>query len=137
MAIWKITNLHKKSAVERQFWTKDGVTIIKEEGFRWGTWTCESDDMPDIDLTNPDGWEQYSQEEEWEMEEMMDGCWQEWTWPDDMDEDEQERIEALWDEDYFDGLEGDGWTLDESEYWIFGPLKLINEDTGEEFNGEE
>lgn len=137
MAIWKITNLHKKSAVERQFWTKDGVTIIKEEGFRWGTWSCESDDKPNIDLANPDGWEQYSQEEDWEMDEMMDGCWQDWTWPDDMDEEERERIEALWDEDYFEGLEGDGWSLDESEYWIFGPLKLINEDTGEEFNGEE
>lgn len=137
MAIWKITNLHKKSAVERQFWTKDGMTIIKEEGFRWGTWSCESDDKPNIDLANPDGWEQYSQEEDWEMDEMMDGCWQDWTWPDDMDEEERERIEALWDEDYFEGLEGDGWSLDESEYWIFGPLKLINEDTGEEFNGEE
>lgn len=135
MAIWKITNYHKKSAVERQFWTKDGITVIKEEGFRWGVWTCESDERPDIDLDNPDGWEQYSQEEEWEMEEMVDGSWQEWTWPDDMDKEERERIEALWDEDSFEGLEGDDWVLSETEYWIFGPLKLTNEDTGEEWHG--
>lgn len=137
MATWKITNLHKKSAVERQFWTKDGMTVIKEEGFRWGVWTCESDQRPDINLDNPDGWEQYSQEEEWEMEEMMDGSWQEWSWPDDMVEEERERIQELWDEEYFDGLEGDGWTLDETEYWIYGPIKLTNEDTGEEWEGSE
>lgn len=135
MATWKITNLHKKSAVERQFWSKDGVTFSKDEGFRWGIWSCESDEKPNIDLDNPDGWEQYSQEEEWEMEEMIDGSWSEWTFPDDMDEEEQERIQALWDEDYFDGLEGDGWTNDETEYWIFGPLQLTNEDTGEEYKG--
>lgn len=137
MAIWKITNLHKKSAVERQFWNKDGVTVIKEEGFRWGVWSCESDERPDIDLDNPDGWEQYSQDQDWEMEEMIDGSWVEWTWPDDMDEEERERIESLWDEEYFEGLEGDGWTLDETEYWIFGPLKLTNEDTEEEFSGSD
>ena len=54
MATWKITNLHKKNAVERQFWTKDGVTVTKDEGFRWGTWSCESDEKPDIDLDNPE-----------------------------------------------------------------------------------
>ena len=137
MAIWKITNLHKKSAVERQFWTKDGTIVIKEEGFRWGVWSCESDERPDIDLDNPDGWEQYSQDQDWEMEEMIDGSWVEWTWPEDMDEEERERIESLWDEEYFEGLEDDGWTLDETEYWIFGPLKLTNEDTGEEWQGKD
>ena len=137
MAIWKITNLHKKSAVERQFWTKDGTIVIKEEGFRWGVWSCESDERPDIDLDNPDGWEQYSQDQDWEMEEMIDGSWVEWTWPEDMDEEERERIESLWDEEYFEGLEDDGWTLDETEYWIFGPLKLTNEDTGEEWHGKD
>ena len=137
MAIWKITNLHKKSAVERQFWIKDGMTVIKEEGFRWGVWSCESDERPDIDLDNPDGWEQYSQDQDWEMDEMIDGSWVEWTWPEDMDEEERERIESLWDEEYFEGLEDDGWTLDETEYWIFGPLKLTNEDTGEEWHGKD
>lgn len=137
MAIWKITNLQKKNAVERQFWTKDGVTVIKEEGFRWGIWSCESDTKPEIDLNNPDGWEQFSQEEEWDMEEMIDGSWQEWTWPDDMDDEERERIEALWDEDSFEAMENDGWYNEDTEYWIFGPLQLTNEDTGEEFKGED
>ena len=137
MAIWKITNATKKNAVERQFWIKDGVTVIKEEGFRWGIWSCESDEQPDIDLDNSDGYELMSTDYEWEMEEMIDGSWVDWTFPEDMDEEEQERIQELWDEDSFDGLEGDGWINDETEHWIYGPIKLTNEDTGEEFSNED
>ena len=137
MAIWKITNATKKNAVERQFWIKDGVTVIKEEGFRWGIWSCESDEQPDIDLDNSDGYELMSTDYEWEMEEMIDGSWVDWTFPEDMDEEEQERIQELWDEDSFEGLEGDGWINDETEHWIYGPIKLTNEDTGEEFSNED
>lgn len=137
MSIWKITNATKKNAVERQFWIKDGVTVIKEEGFRWGVWSCESDEQPDIDLDNSDGYELMSTDYEWEMEEMIDGSWVDWTFPEDMDEEEQERIQELWDEDSFDGLEGDGWINDETEHWIYGPIKLTNEDTGEEFSSED
>lgn len=137
MAIWRLTNLQKKNAVERQFWSKDGLDIIKDEGFRWGIWTCESDERPDVDLDNPDGYEVMSTDYDWEMEEMVDGSWVEWVFPDDMDEEEQERITALWDEDYFAGLEGDGWVNHETEHWIYGPLRLTNVDTGEEFNGKD
>lgn len=138
MPIWKITNLHKKSAVEKQFWTKDDITVIKEEGFRWGIWSCETEThQPDIDLDNPDGFDIGASDYEWEMEEMIDGSWVEWIWPEDMDEEEQERIQELWDEDSFEGMEGDGWVNDETEYWIYGPIKLTNEDTGEEFNGQD
>ena len=135
MAIWRITNYHKKNAVERQIWIKDDVTVVKEEGFRWGIWETESDEQPDIDLENPDGWEPDS--DEWEFVEMIDGCWVEWIFPDDMDEEEQERIQELWNEDSFEGLEGDGWVNDETEFWLYGPLELTNVDTGEEFHGEE
>lgn len=136
MAIWKITNHNKKNAVERQFWIKDGFTIIKDEGFRWGIWTCESDQQPDIDLDNPDGYELMTTDYDWEMQEMIDGSWVEWVFPDAMDEEERERIQALWDEDYFEGLESDGWSNDETEHWIYGPIQLTNEDTGEEYLGE-
>ena len=137
MAIWKITNLHKKNAVERQFWIKDGVTVIKDEGFRWGIWTCESDEQPDIDLDNPDGYELMTTDYDWEMEEMNDGSWVVWGFPADMPEEEQEHIQELWDEDSFEGLESDGWSNDETEHWIYGPIQLTNEDTGEEFHGKD
>lgn len=137
MAIWKITNSHKKNAVERQFWVKDGVSVIKEEGYRWGVWTCESDQQPDIDLDNPDGYELMSTDHDWEMQEMIDGCWVEWVFPDEIDEQEQERIQELWNQDSFEGLEQDGWYNDETEHWIYGPIKLVNEETGDEFIGSD
>lgn len=136
MATWHISNLHKKNAVERQFWVKDGVTVTKDEGFRWGVWSCESNEQPDIDLFNPEGYEVLVTDYDWELVEMDDGCWVEWTFPDDMPEEERERIQALWDEDWYEGLEGDGWSNDETEQWIYGPIKLVNLDTGEEFEGE-
>lgn len=137
MATWKLTNAYKKSAVERQFWRKGDVIISHDTGYRWGWWTCESEEKPDIDLNNPDGYELFCADQEWEMEEMTDGCWSEWQFPDDMSEEEQERIQELWDENWFDGMEEDGWIADDCEHWIYGPLRLVNETTGEEFVGEE
>lgn len=136
MAVWKIANYYKKEVVERQFWTKNGQTITKDEGFRWGSWQCESDERPDVNLNNPDGYELMSTDHEWDMITMDDGCWLEWHFPDDMDKEEQERIQSLWDEDWFEGLESDGWSNDETEHWIYGPIILTNEDTGEEFIGD-
>ena len=57
MATWILTTQHKKNAIERSIWTKDGKNIIQEQGFRWGKFYCESDEKPDVDLKNPDGYE--------------------------------------------------------------------------------
>ena len=137
MAIWKLTNDHKKNVVERQFWVKDGLTVVKDECYRWGVFSTESEERPEVDLDNPDGWEQFGQEQDWDMEEMMDGCWIEWTWPDDMDEEERQRVEELWNEDSFEAMENDGWYNDDTEHWVYGPLRLTNEETGEEFVGKD
>ena len=74
MATWTLKTLHKKSAYERQHWYKDGKEIIREEGYRWGTFYCESDEQPDIDLVNDDGYEIGQDEYEWELESLDDGC---------------------------------------------------------------
>ena len=137
MARWQITNYHKKNAVERQFWHQDGREFIKEEGYRWGIWECESDERPDIDLDNPDGYELTVTDYDWEMQEMTDGCWVDWTFKEGFDEEEQEQIQALWDEEYFEGLEEAGWYNEETEHWIFGPITLKNLDTGEEWHGKD
>jgi hypothetical protein len=129
MTTWIITNQHKKNAVEKQFWYKDGKTVIKEEGFRWGRWSCESDEVPEIDLENPDGYEVGFTDYEWEMDEMVDGCWVEWTFPDDMSDEEREEIENAWNEEFYEGLEELGWSNDDTEYWIYGPL-MIEDDQG-------
>jgi len=135
MARWRITNLDKKSAVERQFWVRDGVTVVKDEGFRWGIWECDSDEQPDIDLSNPNGYELLGTDYDWEMQEMIDGSWLEWTWSSDVAEEERERVEELYAEDGFEGMEEDGWINDETEQWIYGPMALTNVDTEETANG--
>jgi 5'-3' exonuclease len=37
---------------------------------------------------------------------------------------EQEAIEAAWEEDFYDGMEGLGWSNDDTEYWFYGELEL-------------
>lgn len=133
MATYTLSTLYKKSSEVRDFWFKDGQVAIKTEGFRWGDFTKECDEHPDIDLSNPDGFEPTG--EEWELVSLNDGCWGDWTWPDDMPQEERERLEALYDEEWYEGLEGEGWVQDDSETWLYGPLLLKNEDTGEEWRG--
>jgi len=124
MATWALTTKTKKNAVERQFWYKDGRVIIREEGYRWGKFYCESYERPDVDLANPDGYELGGTEYDWELDHLDDGCWADWTYPDDMTEEEQQAIEAAWDEDFYDGMEALGWSNDDTEYWFYGELEL-------------
>ena len=134
MATWELRTDYKKNAIERQFWFKDGVTIIREDGYRWATFTTESDEKPNIDLHNDDGYEIGQDEYDWQLDSMDDGCWADWEFPDDMSEEEQEKIENAWDEDFYEGVEELGWSNDDTEYHLHGPLRLINVDTGEEFS---
>jgi hypothetical protein len=124
MATWVLTTKTKKNAVEKQFWYKDGRVIIREEGYRWGKFYCESDERPDVDLANPDGYELGDSEYDWELDNLDDGCWADWTFPDDMSEEEQEEIQEAWEEDFMAGMEALGWSNDDTEYWFYGELEL-------------
>ena len=137
MAVWKLSNQHKKSAIERQYWRRDDKVIVREECFRWGTWTCESDERPDIDLKNPEEFEvSWGDEYEWEMESMDDGCWADTEAGRNCTPEDLEEFNTAWEEDFYDGVEALGWSLDDSEFIIIGPLRLENADTGEVFEGE-
>jgi hypothetical protein len=134
MATWELSTDYKKNASERQYWNKDGVTIIREEGYRWGRFSTESDEKPNIDLHNDHGYEIGEDEYDWQLEELDDGCWADWEFPDDMSEEEREQIENAYDEDFYEGMEELGWSNDDTEYYLNGPLRLVNKDTGEEFS---
>jgi hypothetical protein len=41
-----------------------------------------------------------------------------------MTEEEQQAIEAAWEEDFYDGMEALGWSNDDTEYWFYGELEL-------------
>ena len=133
MATWELSTEYKKNAIEVQLWYKDGVTIKRVEGYRWGTFYCESDERPDIDLRNEgDGYE--LADYDWELDSLDDGCWADWEFPDSVTEEERTKIEEAWDNEWYEGMEALGWSNDDTEYWFQGPLKLMNRDTGEEFS---
>lgn len=141
MATWKLSPQYKKSAVEKMFFYKDGKCITIEQGFRWATFTVESDTRPltDEELKNEDGYELgcIDNDECWEMWEMMDGCWLDIeAYRGDISEEEQQAFEEAWEEDSYEGVEALGWSNDDTEYYYNGPLELTNEDTGEVFQGE-
>jgi hypothetical protein len=136
MATWTLKTLHKKSAIEKQFWCKDGKVIIREEGYRWGEFYCENDEQPVIESI--DGEYNLSESEyDWELSSLDDGCWSEWIFPEDMSEEEQSEIETAWDEDYFDGMEELGWTNDDTDYILQGPLELTDEEGNVVYEGKD
>ena len=49
MATWILTTTEKKNVEEIEFWYKDGKTIKRTTGFRWGTVYCESDERPEAE----------------------------------------------------------------------------------------
>lgn len=141
MATWKLSPQYKKSAVEKMFFYKDGKVITIEQGYRWATFSVESDGRPltDYELKNDDGYELscIDNDESWEMWEMMDGCWMDIELGNDKaTSTDLEEFEEAWNEDSYEAVEALGWTNDDTEYYYYGPLELTNEDTGEVFQGE-
>ena len=140
MATWKLSPQYKKSAVERQFWYKDDKVIIREEGYRWGTFSVESDERPlsDIELKNEDGYELscIDNDECWELWDLTDGCWADSEAGRNCTEEDLEEFNTAWDEDTYEAVEALGWMQDDTEYYYYGPLELTNQDTGEVFQGE-
>ena len=141
MAIWKLSPQYKKSAVEKMFFYNDGKIITVEQGWRWGTFTVESDERPltDLELRNEDGYELscIDNDESWELYEMTDGCWLDiGAGRDNTTQEDVTAFEQAWEEDGYDGVEALGWSNDDTEYYYYGPLELTNEDTGEVFLGE-
>ena len=65
-----------------------------------------------------------------ELIEMFDGgCWGDIEWPEDMPEEEQERLQEFIDENGTYALEDEeDWSLDETACWVWGPLEISDEE---------
>lgn len=143
MATWTVSTYHKKSIEEHEHFVKDGQEIIYQTGWRGGSWTVTtSDDNPPefefVEVPGGDGRRDsidmnncYENNiDEVELIETFDGWWAEIEWPDDMDEEEQERLQELIDEEGIYSLEDEeGWMHDDTEMYIWGPI-LIEGDNG-------
>jgi hypothetical protein len=115
MALWKIEPTWKKSLAERMYYHKDDKTIMVETGWRWGEFTCETeDDNPPV---IEEGADLYSCGYDVEMQYCDDGCWEEREFDGFTEKEEEEMNEWLDENSYLD-LEEEGWSFGDTEMII-------------------
>jgi hypothetical protein len=121
--VWRVSPTYKKSIIQIETWQKDDLVATYEVGWRWGHFDFAT--KPTIESPSDDD-ERIEISEFGDVidSEQDDGCWAEWTWPDDLDEDEVERLEGLMEEEGSFALEGEEWENVETEYFISGPFTI-------------
>lgn len=117
----KISTVDKKSVIEKNFYTKDDKTFYIEQGYRWGYFVTEdpidteeiraSDELMIYDYDVVD-------------HSFDDGCWIDFNYDDEIDQDERDAIENAWEEDWYEGIEALGWVEGDSEVWFLGQLEV-------------
>jgi hypothetical protein len=108
MALWSIKPTWKKSIIERSYYIKGTNRFMVETGWRWGEFTCETEDdnPPEIES----GTDLWNCDYQVELVETNDGCWE------SHDEDECDQETKEWLEEFFDegnsylDLEEHGWS---------------------------
>jgi hypothetical protein len=121
MASWTIEPMWKKSLREIMYFSKDDKQITVETGWRWGQFTCETED--DTPPVIKEGIDLYSQGYDVEMYECIDGCWEDYEFEGFSEEEEEEMREWL-DENSFLDLEEDGWMQTDCEMIIDNEIKV-------------
>lgn len=143
MANWRVSTYYKKSCEEHEHYVKDGETIVRKTGYRGcGFFVETNDDNPpefqfdfvpggdgkkdSIDMYNC----AYNNIETVELDSMWDGCWEDIDFPEDMDDEEQERLmEVIEEHGVYEALEEqEGWSQTDSEAWIWGPILIEDAD---------
>jgi len=121
---WKITPSTKKSILDKTYWYKEDMRVCQETGWRTGEFFVEP--MPGVTI------EQYLSckdneiilDEEFDVIDFStsDGCWVEYTYSDDMTDEDIAAFEELLD----DGgdLNDDGWQIIDSETIIQGDIEI-------------
>jgi hypothetical protein len=142
MAIWTVSTHYKKSCEEREIWTHSEYgTMVRINGFRLATYTVETNDdnPPEFEFDFVPGGDgkkdsinmnncEFNNIEYTELVELFDGgCWGGTDWPEDMEEEEIERLEELMEEEGYYAIEEEGWMNDDTEVWIWGPIEISNE----------
>ena len=130
---YTVSTKDKKSVEEHELWQKDDLVIRRITGFRWGVWTVETNDGTEPVLNQYSGpggdainmYDYYDENvESIELEMLDDGWYSDVIWPDDMSDEERQRLEELYDEEGYSGWEEDGWINYETECWAYGPLNI-------------
>jgi hypothetical protein len=143
MAIWTVSTYYKKSCQEVETYHqrgKDGKVTVTN-GFRYGEWTVETtdDNPPEFEFVEVPGGDgkkdsinmlecESNNIENCELVEMFDGgCWYD-VEIEGLEEEEEEEIREFLDEHTPYELEEEGWMQGDTEWWIWGPIEIKNED---------
>ena len=144
MATWKVSTYYKKSCEEHEYYYKDEQSIVRKTGYRWSSFIVETDDAnpPEFEFAYvPNGDGKLDSINMYdccvnnivnsELDHMSDGCWEDFDFPEDMDEDEQEELlERFGESSVYEVLEEEeGWNQTDTEAWIWGPI-LIEDQAG-------
>lgn len=142
MANWKVSTYYKKCCEEHEYYSKDGKNIVRKTGFRWSSFYVETDDSnpPEFEFTQVPGGDSKTDSINMydcctnnivnsELESMDDGCWEDFDFPEDMDEDEQDALlERFSESGVYEVLEEEeGWNQNECEAWVWGPILIEDE----------
>lgn len=130
MVWWKVSTKHKKSVEEHELWQKDDFVIRRITGYRWGSFylKTEDDTPPVLDQTDGPGAnavDMYTTDYESELDYLSDGWLEDFIWPDDMPEEERDRLLQLWEDEAYEGWEEEGWMQYDTECWFYGPLEIV------------
>lgn len=128
MATWKLETVEKKSVVDTEMWVNGSLCIDRVTVWRWGEAIIESDEKPDIDLVNENGFNVLSSDYDIDLDSLSDGNLVEIIYSDEIDEVERTRLEELWDEEDQAGWEREGWVMEDRDIYFNGELDLINMD---------
>lgn len=120
--VWRVSTKEKKNLIEIEAWVKGDLVAERATGRRWGTF--DYDKRPDFDFENQAYEQSVSAGDlgDYSDRDLTDACWEEWTWPEDMDPDVIEEIENH--EDYETAMEDLDWYHDDTTYWLKGPLDI-------------
>jgi len=142
MAIWKVSTYYKKSCEEHEYYYKDGQSIVRKTGYRWSSFQVETDDdnPPEFEFDYVPGGDGKLDSINMydcctnniinsELDHMSDGCWEDFDFPEDMDEDEQEALlERFGESSVYEVLEEEeGWSQNDTEAWVWGPILIEDE----------
>ena len=145
MAIWTVKTHYKKNVQEVEHWRQNEGEgrLTVTNGFRWGEWTVETsdDNPPEFDFVEVPGGDgkrdsinmldcSYKNIENVELVSMDDGgCWYDID-IEGLDEEAEEELQEFIDENSVYDLEDreeDSWYNDETEWWIWGPIEILDE----------
>jgi len=139
MPTMTITNDIKKNVIEVETWyhSEKDVYVKAETGWRFASYTIEIDEDFKIDVDNKDGFcvTDYPYEDMDATDSFSFDFSSAYSLEKELTDEEEEVILEdilnIFDEDGWYGLESAGWSHEDTETWIYGPLVIeeVNNDS--------